>query len=254
MNIGAQLYTVRAAMQTQEDIALTLRRIADIGYQYVQLSGHKPMDPMWMKAELDRNGLRCVLTHTAPDRLVSDFDAVAQEHDLLDCRYVGLGGYAFHTPDHSENTFDEYVGTYAPVAKAMKERGKLFMHHNHAREFIHEDGVPIIQKLAEAFPPDEMGFTLDTYWVQRGGGNPAEWLDRLKGRVPCIHLKDYGYLPEDKCAFAVLGEGNLNFDAIFAAAERAGTEYMLVEQDDCYGEDPFDCLRRSYEYLRSFGF
>ena len=29
---------------------------------------------------------------------------------------------------------------------------------------------------------------------------------------------------------------------------------MLVEQDDCNGEDPFDCLKRSFEYLKSRGF
>ena len=37
-------------------------------------------------------------------------------------------------------------------------------------------------------------------------------------------------------------------------AEAAGTRFMLVEQDDCRGEDPFECLRRSYDYLRSWGF
>jgi len=51
-----------------------------------------------------------------------------------------------------------------------------------------------------------------------------------------------------------IGEGNLNWERIFAAAEKAGTKYMFVEQDKCNGEDPFDCLRRSYEFLSSKGF
>ena len=37
-------------------------------------------------------------------------------------------------------------------------------------------------------------------------------------------------------------------------AEAGGTKYMLVEQDNCNGEDPFACLRRSYSYLRAHGF
>ena len=53
---------------------------------------------------------------------------------------------------------------------------------------------------------------------------------------------------------AVVGEGNINFDRVFTCAEKAGTKYMLVEQDDCNGEDPFECLKRSYEYLKSRGF
>jgi sugar phosphate isomerase/epimerase len=53
---------------------------------------------------------------------------------------------------------------------------------------------------------------------------------------------------------AVVGEGNINFDRVFEKAEAAGTKYMMVEQDKCYGEDPFDCLRRSYNNLKAFGF
>ena len=53
---------------------------------------------------------------------------------------------------------------------------------------------------------------------------------------------------------AVVGEGNLNFERIFEEAKKAGTKYMLVEQDNCYGENPFDCLKRSYENLKTFGF
>lgn len=53
---------------------------------------------------------------------------------------------------------------------------------------------------------------------------------------------------------AVVGEGNINFERVFQEAEAAGTKYMLVEQDDCGGEDPFTCLARSYRNLRAFGF
>jgi len=86
--------------------------------------------------------------------------------------------------------------------------------------------------------------------VQVGGGDPGWWLEHFKGRVPVIHLKDYAYGP----TMAVLGEGNINFDRVFEKAETAGTKYMLVEQDKCNGEDPFECLARSYAYLKAHGF
>ena len=41
---------------------------------------------------------------------------------------------------------------------------------------------------------------------------------------------------------------------VFEKAEGAGVEYMLVEQDDCYGEDPIACLARSYNNLHALGF
>ena len=86
--------------------------------------------------------------------------------------------------------------------------------------------------------------------MQAGGGDPAQWIEKLSGRVPCIHLKDFAYGRK----MAVLGEGNINFDRVFEKAEAAGTRYLLVEQDDCNGEDPLLCLRRSFDYLKSRGF
>ena len=134
--------------------------------------------------------------------------------------------------------------------KEFHKKGKYLMYHNHHFEFDKVDGKTIMAHLAERIPAQYMGFTLDTYWVQTGGGDPADWINKLKGRVPCIHLKDYSY----GAKMAVVGEGNINFDRVFKEAEAAGTKYMIVEQDECNGEDPFDCLRRSYEYLKSRGF
>ena len=54
--------------------------------------------------------------------------------------------------------------------------------------------------------------------------------------------------------FAEIGEGNLNWPAILAAAESAGVAYMLVEQDNCYGKNPFDCLAKSYQNLKQMGY
>lgn len=248
MQIGAQLFTIRQFTKTLEDLALSLRKIADIGYKTVQLSATCPFDPQWMKQQLDANGLKCVLTHVRDTRLVDDTAAVAAEHEVYGCQNVGLGMFKF-IPEEGENV-EKFVQIYGPVAKKLKECGKYFMYHNHAREFQLDNGRLILDQLIERFPANEMGFILDTYWVQRGGGDPAWWLEKMAGRIPCIHLKDYAY--DQK--MAVVGEGNINFQRVFEKAEAGGTQYMLVEQDNCNGEDPFACLRRSYEYLKAEGF
>jgi len=247
MQIGAQFFTVREFTKTLEDLSLTLRKVADIGYKTVQLSATCPFEPEWMKEQLAANGLKCVVTHVRDSRLVEDTAAVAAEHEIFGCQNVGLGQYKFR-PEEGE-TVDKFVETYGPVAKTLKACGKYFMYHNHAREFRKENGKLILEQLIERIPADEMGFILDTYWVQRGGGDPAQWLEKMAGRIPCIHLKDYAY---DQ-VMAPVGEGNINFEAVIQAAADAGTEYLLVEQDDCHGEDPFDCLARSYQNLRALG-
>lgn len=248
MKIGAQFYTVRDYCKDLDSFAETLKRVADIGYETVQISGTCAYDPTWLKHELDKNGLKCVLTHIDRERLIAEAAKVAAEHEIFGCKYVGVGCFT-HSGKENE-CYSDFVRLFKPVSEQIKAQGKYFMYHNHDQEFKKEDGKLIIERLAEDFAADEMGFTLDTFWVQAGGGDPAQWIEKLSGRVPCIHLKDYSYGRK----MAVVGEGNINFDRVFEKAEAAGTEYMLVEQDDCNGEDPMDCLKRSYDYLRSLGF
>lgn len=247
MNIGAQLYTVRDYCKTAQDLSLTLKKIADIGYRYVQVSGTCEYDAVWLKGELDKNGLSCVITHIPSKKLTEALDKVIEDHRTLLCDNIGLGYYSF---DPVREKYDAFCSTYKQVAEKISEGGKYFMYHNHAGEFQKLGDKTVIERLAEDFDASHMGFTLDTYWVQVGGANPADMIETLSGRVPCIHLKDYAYQQK----MAVVGEGNINFDRVFKKAERAGVKYMLVEQDDCGGEDPFECLRRSYAFLRSRGF
>lgn len=248
MKVGAQLYTIRKTCTNLADFSESLKKIAEIGYRTVQVSGSCSFDPQWLKQQLDQNGLQCVITHTDRTRILEEPSVVAVEHDVLACRYVGLGSYSFN-PEKGDSV-EHFVQAYGAAAKTLKQHGKYFMYHNHAREFRRIDGSLILEQICEQIPAEDMGITLDTYWVQVGGGDPAQWLEKLAGRIPCIHLKDCAY----QQVMAVLGEGNINFDRVFEKAEAGGTEYMLVEQDDCNGEDPFDCLKRSYQFLRAYGF
>lgn len=249
MQTGAQFYTLREFCKNAADFSESLKRVADIGYKNIQISGTCAFEPLWLKEELHKNGLKCVLTHTPADKLINDTAAVAKEHDVFGCGNVGLGWFGFNEAKENQ-TLEDFLRIYKPVANTLKENGKYFMYHNHDQEFKKIGGRTILEAIFESFSPDELGFTLDTFWIQAGGGDPALYIEKFKGRVPCIHLKDYAYGRK----MAVIGEGNINFDRVFEKAESAGTEYMLVEQDDCNGENPFECLKRSYKYLKALGF
>lgn len=245
MEIGAQLYTVRDFCKTLEGFEESLKKIADIGYVNVQVSGSCAFAPEWLDEKLKANGLRCVVTHVPADRLTAEPVQVAKDHAVFGCENIGLGWYNF-----AQDSLEAFLEKYKPVAKSIAENGKYFMFHNHDSEFIRNGKQIVLEQIAEAIPSERLGFILDTFWIQAGGGDPAYWIERFADRVPCIHLKDYAYGRK----MAVIGEGNINFERVFAAAEKAGTKYMLVEQDDCNGEDPFACLKRSFEYLKACGF
>lgn len=251
MRIGAQFYTIRDFCKDTDSLAQSLKKVADIGYEFVQISGTCDYDANWLKSELDKNGLKCVLTHYNADKMVADPKAVAEFHQVFDCKNIGLGygKFAGETSEQLEQDITSFKTKFLPVAETFRDNGAYFMYHNHDHEFKKCNGKTVLEHLADVLPADAFGFTLDTYWVQAGGADPAAYIEKFAGRLPCIHLKDMAYGKQ----MAVVGEGNINFDRVFAAAEKAGTQYMLVEQDNCNGEDPFECLKRSYNNLVAYG-
>ncbi|MBE6982623.1 MAG: sugar phosphate isomerase/epimerase [Ruminococcaceae bacterium] len=249
MKIGAQLYTLREFCKTPEGLSESLKKVADIGYTTVQISGTCPFEAQWLKNELDKNGLSCVITHTPATQLKEDPAKVCADHKVFDCQYVGLGWYKFKDGDLSQ-IYQEFSATYGPIAKTIRENGRYFMYHHHDMEFQKLEGQTILRKLYQDFSPEDMGFTLDTYWIQKGGADPAQYIREFAGRIPCIHLKDYGYT----ATMEAVGQGNINWNAVFSAAADSQVDYMLVEQDNCNGLDPFDCLKTSYDFLKANGF
>lgn len=244
MKVGAQLFTVRDFCKTKEALADTLKKIADIGYKTVQVSGVCAYEPEWLRDALKKNGLECVLTHIAPERIVNETEQVIADHNVFGCDYIGIGYCDIHNTG-----VNAFVNRFKAAGDMMHKNGKQLCYHNHDHEFIKLDGETIYKQISDRLTPEQMAFTLDTYWVQAGGADPIWWIRHLQNRVPCVHLKDMAYGKK----MAALGAGNINLDGVLSACEDAKTKYLLVEQDDCNGEDPFICLKTSYAFLQSRG-
>ena len=61
MQIGAQFYTVREFCKDLNGLSESLKKVADIGYKTVQISGVCGYEAEWMKEELRKNGLTAML-------------------------------------------------------------------------------------------------------------------------------------------------------------------------------------------------
>ena len=251
MKIGAQLYTVRDFCKDLEGLDESLKKVADIGYTSVQISGVCAYEADWMSERLQAYGLTCNLTHFDYGRLISKTEETIRFHERIGCRYIGLG-YSSRLTQVED--FKSFIEELRPVLTQLLSSGHKFMYHNHHMEFAKREGKTLLEHLCDEFSKEELGITLDCYWAQAGGADPAEWLAKLSGRVDCVHYKDMIYSLADKAPrMAVVGEGNMNYPAIIRASYDAGVKYAFVEQDNCYGEDPFDCLKRSYDYLKAEG-
>lgn len=254
MKIGAQLYTLNRFTKTLDGFAEALKKVADIGYTSVQVSGTCAYEPEWLSEQLKANGLTCDLTHYDFGKVLADPEKVVADHKIFGCKYIGLGCMpgVFDPNIQRDAAMNDFIQKTVPIAKRLRDAGGYFMYHNHNKEFESVNGKLIMDHLAEAFAPDEMGFTLDVHWVKVGRHDPVEWLKKLKGRIPCVHYKDLT-VKDGKNYFAPVGYGELDFESIIRTSLDLGVEYAFVEQDDCYGEDPYDCLKKSYDYLKSMG-
>ncbi len=261
--LGAQLYSLRNYCKTLEDTVKTLEKVKAIGYTAIQLSGVAPMkdDPMGLAQAIRESGLTACCTHTNYDQLLNDTDTAIANHKAWGVRHVAIGSlptqYAM-----DQAGIDAFVADIRKFLPKLQAEGMDFSYHNHSFEFFKlPDGRTWLQSLYETAPADVLKAELDVHWVTAGGGSPAAWIRGLGARQPLLHLKDF--IMHRKTAenrwdverrFAPIGSGNLDWPEVFKAAEEVGVEYMLVEQDDCYGADPFGEMEKSYNFVRSFGY
>lgn len=247
--IAAQMYTLREFTRTPADIAATLKKVREIGYEAVQLSALGPIDKTELKYILDNEGLTVCATHVGFEYLRDQTEAAVEEHHLLGCRYVAIGGL----PGEYRNAegYFRFAREASEVGRKLAAHGLTFAYHNHSFELEKFGGRTALAILYEESDPTFFAAEIDTYWIQHGGGDPAAWIRKVAGRSPLVHLKDMGVV-DGKQVMTEVGEGNLNWPAILEACREAEVVWYIVEQDTCQ-RSPFESLRISLENLRKMG-
>ena len=249
--LAAQLYTVREFTRTAHDFAASMHKVRAIGYTAVQVSGIGPIPPQEVKSILDGEGLVVCITHIGYERLTTDLPAVIDEHRLWNCKHVAIGSMPGPYREMGEQGFRRFAQEANGIGKQLRAAGLTFSYHNHSFEFARfgqRTGLDVIYVESD---PNNLQAEIDTYWVQHGGGDPAQWIRKFKGRMPAVHLKDMVMI-DGQQAMAEVGEGNLNWPAILDACREAGVEWYAVEQDICQ-RDPFESLAISYNNLHAMG-
>jgi len=245
--VAIQLYTLRDFCKTPADIASTIKRVREIGYQSVQLSGLGPHTEEEIVAICKGEGVTICATHEPSQLIVDNVQAVIDRLGKLGCKYT-----AYPYPAYVDLTKPEVVVDLAhkldKAGAQMRAAGQVLGYHNHAIEFFKPADKTVFDIILEESSPENLVAELDTYWCHFGGCDVVDWCHKLKGRLPFIHLKDYLFSAENKPAFGEIGYGNLNFQAIITAAEDSGCQWFIVEQDECPG-DPFDSIKKSFDYI-----
>jgi sugar phosphate isomerase/epimerase len=248
--VAAQLYTLRDHFKTVAEAATTLKKVRAIGYTAVQASGVSHIQPAEFRKLASDAGLSICATHEDPKLILNEPTKVV---GIL--KAIGSKDTAYPYPADIDFGSMESVDTLArkldAAGEVLAKEGLRLTYHNHAIEFVRlPNGALALDYILDHTRPAYLMSELDTYWAHKGGVDVTDYILKLQGRLPLLHMKDYRLDGRGEPTFAEIGKGTLNFAEIVCAAEEVGCEWFIVEQDVC-PIDPFDSLRISYDYIAS---
>lgn len=261
--IALQVYSVREA--AAEDFRETMRRVKEMGYNGVELAGLYDMESaVACKKVLDQVGLELLSAHVGFEFL--EDDTALDDYAATGMKFIAIP-WMPAPKDAAE--LKTAIARIRNVAERCKARGMQLLYHNHDFEFAKINGKYILDHYYAEIPADLLQTELDTCWVNVGGEKPSAYIRKYSGRAPIVHLKDftgsksenmYALIGTDtaredsvgKFEFRPLGCGKQNIPEILAAAEDAGAEWVVVEQDSpSMDKSPMECAEMSADYLRS---
>lgn len=248
--LGLQLYTIRDFMTTEDDIRESFTKMKAAGYDQAQTAGCAiPYADFGRLAK--ECGIEIVGTHDNFNMMYNNFEQSLENHKLLGTTNMGIGGLWYEDCDELER----FIEKANVVAEKAAKNGMKFTYHNHSHEFIRmSNGKTAMEMLIDGLDKNNATFVLDTYWVQHGGGDPCQWIEKLAGRIDILHLKDMCRIKADHDVQQIteIGGGNMNWDGIIKAAEKAGVKYYVVEQDSNWNPNCFAAIRHSADFLRKY--
>jgi sugar phosphate isomerase/epimerase len=238
-NISIQLYTVRESLE--KDFSGTLRKLADIGYRWVESYGNffGGLSAENFLEFVSSLNIKVSSSHADIKLLRGKLPEIISYNKAIGCGNIVCARADFS----SEQETLEIAEYFNEVGEACRKAGIAFAYHNHDHEFARYSGKYIMDILLEKTDPALMGLELDVYWAARAGVDPAAYQEKWKDRSILIHCKDMDNSPEKN--FAEVGKGVLNFPEIINAASKA--EWFVVEQDK--SDDPFRSVEISYKNL-----
>lgn len=226
--VALQMYTVRDV--ASEDFVGTLKKVAEIGYEGVELAGAPEMSASELKKLMDDLGLKMAGAHVGKDDLTVNLKATADYYQELGCKYLVTSGLV-QGDQKTEDGWKEGAKVFEEVGQNCKELGMAFAYHNHSFEFVQFGGKYALDILYEESDPELVKAEVDLYWVQHGNEDPTAFMKRHGARAPLIHVKDMDD-SEDR-TFTEVGTGIIDFPAAFEVCEATAAEWYIVEQDRC---------------------
>ncbi|MBQ3519028.1 MAG: sugar phosphate isomerase/epimerase [Clostridia bacterium] len=270
--VALQLYSVRNEME--KDFEGTIRKVAALGYQGVEFAGLFDHTAQQVKEICAAAGVEPVSAHVPLDELLADTKGTIAKYKEIGCRFIVIP----YLPEERRPGFADFEKTLEAmkaIGAECKKQGLLMLYHNHDFEFVKLGDKYGLDVMYDTISADLLATELDTCWVNVGGENPAEYVLKYTGRAPVVHLKDFvmqgkekpqklyaligidddeEQASEDAFSFKPVGSGVQDMPAILVAAEKAGAQWVVVEQDQPdKGHEELQCAQISRDFLKKLG-
>ncbi len=261
--LGAQLYTVRTALE--KDFDGTLAKVAAAGYAEVEFAGYFNRSPLEVRDVLRRHRLTAPSAHIDYGSLTGDKWARAIDgartigHDYL------VNAWVDEPIRNQPDAWKRIAETYNQAAAVSKKAGIQFAYHNHNFEFAtREDlgGKLPFDFLLETCDPSLVKIELDLCWITSAGKDPLEYFSRYPGRFPMVHVKGLKKVPATGAATPIdrvlpeiteVGHDDvIDWKRIFAQSKTAGIRHYFVEHD--VPKEPIESLKVSHDYVSQVRF
>lgn len=224
-----QLYSVRDHLE--RNAAETLRRIKEIGFDFVEPAGTAGLLAKEFGSLLRQNDLRAVSAHIPYTSFVQDLDQVIRDAAELELTFVVMPWLG----EEEMPDFDAWRGAARALDYAgsrLRQEGIRLCYHNHEHEFHPINGTSVFQMLLDETEPENVAIELDAGWATFAGEDAAAWIQRLRDRVPLLHIKDLKKTEGGAPLITELGRGMVDWDAVLRAGQATGVEWYIVEQDE----------------------
>ncbi|PPA70820.1 sugar phosphate isomerase/epimerase family protein [Jeotgalibacillus proteolyticus] len=243
--IAVQMYTLRE--ECEKDFTGTLEKVAELGFDGVELAGYGGLSAKELSRVLNELGLKTAAAHVPLDSLENDLENVLSYQKELGNRHIVCP--VLPRDRHAKSDYQDLIATLNKAGQRAREEGITLSYHNHDFElFPFDDGVKPLERILEETNPEWVKAEFDVYWLQKAGENPLDWVSRYQNRMPLIHLKDMTTDGEE--FFAELGTGGVDIPAILEAISSSSVEWWVIEQDQSR-KSPFESIKQSIDYLKN---
>ncbi|GAB3337658.1 sugar phosphate isomerase/epimerase [Larkinella ripae] len=232
---GMVSYTMRN--EFAKDIPGTLDKIQSMGITNIEFSSLFGKTAAEIRTELDKRGMTCTSHGVGYDDLMKKMDMVVQNAKTLGAKYVRLA-WIPHEGKYTLEAAKKTVEDFNQIGKQLKDKGLLFVYHNHGFEFEPYESGTLFDYIVQKTDPAYVSFEMDILWVYFPGQDPAKLLAKYPKRFKLMHLKDLkkgiqgnlsgGTPPENDVA---LGTGQINLPAVLKAAQKSDIEHFYIEDE-----------------------